>query len=84
MASGSLPALKRIDELRSRWALDTHGLWSVRAELLSQLGRHKEAKSDFERAAHLTLSHLECGVMLARAAQCAALIQKRPILRLVK
>jgi RNA polymerase sigma-70 factor (ECF subfamily) len=42
---------------------------SVRGDLLSKLGRHGEARAEFERAASLTRNERE---LLARAAEAAA------------
>lgn len=45
---------------------------AVRGDLLDQLGRHGEARAEFERAAALTGNAREREVLLARAAACAA------------
>ncbi|HSX64188.1 MAG TPA: RNA polymerase sigma factor [Pseudoxanthomonas sp.] len=44
---------------------------AVRGDLLEQLGRHQEARSEFERAAALTGNVRERALMLARAEACA-------------
>lgn len=47
-----------------------HLLPSVRGDLLFRLGRHDEAREEFERAAELTRNSRERALLLARAAQC--------------
>ena len=42
----------------------------VRGDLLDKLGRHAEARREFERAASLTRNARERAVLLGRAAQC--------------
>ena len=49
-----------------------HLLPSVRGDLLVQLGRHAEARAEFERAAELTANTRERALLLARAAACRA------------
>jgi predicted RNA polymerase sigma factor len=49
-----------------------HLLPSVRGDLLSKLGRHGEARAEFERAASLTRNERERALLLARAAEAAA------------
>jgi len=44
-----------------------HLLPSVRGDLLEQLGRHDEAKEEFERAAELTRNETERRLLLERA-----------------
>jgi RNA polymerase sigma factor (sigma-70 family) len=44
-----------------------HWLPSVRGDLLSRLGRHDEARSEFERAAGMTRNQREREMLLARA-----------------
>jgi predicted RNA polymerase sigma factor len=39
----------------------------VRGDLLAKLGRHAEAKAEFERAAGLTQNERERALLLARA-----------------
>ena len=43
---------------------------AVRGDLLRQLGRNREARVEFERAATLTGNAREREVLLARAADC--------------
>ncbi|PZF86857.1 RNA polymerase sigma factor [Micromonospora deserti] len=48
-----------------------HLLPSVIADLLAKLGRHDEARAEFERAAQLTSNERERALLLDRAADCA-------------
>jgi predicted RNA polymerase sigma factor len=48
-----------------------HLLPSVRGDLLWKLGRHGEARIEFERAAQLTRNERERKLLLARAAEMA-------------
>jgi predicted RNA polymerase sigma factor len=50
---------------------DYHLLPSVRGDLLAKLGRHGEARGEFERAASLTRNGRERTLLLERAAACA-------------
>jgi predicted RNA polymerase sigma factor len=43
----------------------------VRGDLLAKLGRHEEARAEFERAATLTDNARERELLLKRAAACA-------------
>lgn len=73
MASGPAAGLELVDELSTAPALKTyHLLPSVRGDLLSKLGRHGEARAEFERAAQLTRNERERRLLLARAAEAAA------------
>jgi len=49
-----------------------HLLWSVRGDLLEQLGRLDEARGEFERAALLTANARERDLLMNRAATAAA------------
>src|SRR5690606_24356145 len=49
-----------------------HLLPAVRGDLLEKLGRLEEARVEVERAASLTKNGRERGLMLRRAAECAA------------
>ncbi len=70
MAEGPSPALTIIDSLTDDPALrDYHLLPSVRADLLSRLGRTTEARAEFERAASLTRNGRERELLLRRAAE---------------
>jgi RNA polymerase sigma-70 factor, ECF subfamily len=48
-----------------------HLLPSVRGDFLARLGRHAEARAEFERAAALTRNERERTLMLDRAAACS-------------
>ncbi|MEU0387575.1 RNA polymerase sigma factor [Streptomyces chartreusis] len=70
MAEGPGPALAIVDALTDDPALrDYHLLPSVRADLLSRLGRRTEARAEFERAASLTRNERERELLLRRAAE---------------
>jgi RNA polymerase sigma factor (sigma-70 family) len=72
MASGPAAGLTAVDKLKEEPALkDYHLLPSVRGDLLSKLGRLKEARMEFERAASLTRNVRERDLLLERAASCA-------------
>jgi predicted RNA polymerase sigma factor len=73
MASGPAAGLELVDQLSEAPALKAyHLLPSVRGDLLSKLGRHGEARAEFERAASLTRNERERRLLLARAAEAAA------------
>jgi RNA polymerase sigma factor (sigma-70 family) len=73
MAFGPEAALERVDALRDEPKLaGYHLLPSVRGDLLYRLGRHGEARGEFERAAAMTGNTRERELLLARAAQCEA------------
>lgn len=70
-AQGAAAGLAIADALLGHKALrDYAPLPAVRADLLVQLGRIDEARTEFERAAALTANERERAVMLARAANC--------------
>ena len=70
MAEGPAEALELVDALAAEPALrDYHLLPSVRADLLSRLGRTAEARTEFERAASLTRNERERALLLRRAAE---------------
>jgi RNA polymerase sigma factor (sigma-70 family) len=72
MAFGPEAGLELIDELTSEPSLKTyHLLPTVRGDLLAKLGRNKEARAEFERAAALTRNDRERDLLLKRAAACA-------------
>lgn len=72
MAEGPAAGLDLVEALADEPSLKTyHHLPAVRGDLLMKLGRHAEAKSEFERAAALTRNVREREVLLARAATCA-------------
>ena len=72
MAYGPAAGLERVDALAEEPALrGYHLLPSVRGDLLRRLGRLKEARAEFERAASLTRNARERQLSLNRAAACA-------------
>jgi RNA polymerase sigma factor (sigma-70 family) len=72
MAEGPAAGLAIIDGLLSEPSLaNYHLLPSVRGDFLAKLGRHGEARAEFERAAALTRNARERGLLLARAANPA-------------
>jgi predicted RNA polymerase sigma factor len=73
MAQGPAAALPIIDRLAAEPTLRAyHLLPSVRGDLLFKLGRHAEARAEFERAASLTRNLRERELLLGRAAACAS------------
>ena len=69
---GPAAALPLIDRLAAEPTLRAyHLLPSVRGDLLVKLGRHAEARTEFERAASLTRNLRERELLLGRAAACA-------------
>ncbi|MCP2031020.1 RNA polymerase sigma factor (sigma-70 family) [Okibacterium sp. HSC-33S16] len=69
MATGPASALRIVDSLADSGALrGSYLLPSVRGELLAQLGRVAEAKSEFATAAALTPNERQRDVLLAKAA----------------
>jgi len=71
MASGPAAGLELVDQLMSEPLLEGyHLLPSVRGDLLARLGRHEEARAEFERAASLARNARERAVLLDRAAAC--------------
>jgi len=71
MASGPAAGLELIDALRAEPSLSSyHLLPSVRGDLLVKLGRHGEARTEFERAASLTQNSRERELLLNRARGC--------------
>jgi RNA polymerase sigma factor (sigma-70 family) len=72
MAFGPERGLELVDPLAAQPELrDYHLLPSVRGDLLAKLGRHEEARAEFERAASLARNARERTVLLDRAAACA-------------
>ena len=70
MAFGPAAGLAAVDELTSEKALSAyHLLPAVRGDLLAKLGRHSEARTEFERAAALTANVRERQLLLGRAAR---------------
>src|SRR5947207_1386766 len=71
MAYGPVRGLELVDPLTARPELrDYHLLPSVRGDLLARLGRHEEARTEFQRAASLARNARERAVLLGRAAAC--------------
>ncbi|MDQ6790666.1 MAG: RNA polymerase sigma factor [Candidatus Dormibacteraeota bacterium] len=74
MAFGPATGLALVDQLTSEPSLkEYHLLWSVRGDLLAKLGRHDEAREEFERAASLTRNGRLRTLNLERAAASARL-----------
>nr|WP_169951309.1 DUF6596 domain-containing protein [Microbispora sp. H11081] len=72
MADGPRAGLALVETLTGEPALKGyHLLPAVRGDLLARLGRHGEARAEFERAASLTRNAAERAVLLRRAAACA-------------
>jgi len=73
MASGPQAGLELVDSLTSEPSLKNyHLLPTVRGDLLAKLGRHEEARAEFERAAALTRNLRERDLLLKRAQTCTA------------
>jgi RNA polymerase sigma-70 factor, ECF subfamily len=70
MAFGPAAGLELVDRLGSERSLQGyHLLPSVRGDLLAKLGRSREARIEFERAAALTLNERERKLLLERASE---------------
>jgi len=73
MAFGPAAGLEVVDALVDEPALKGyHLLPTVRGDLLFKLGRHDEARREFDRAAALTRNTRERALLLARARACMA------------
>ncbi|HEV3276738.1 MAG TPA: RNA polymerase sigma factor [Terriglobia bacterium] len=71
MAFGPAAGLELVDRLAGEPALkDYHLLPSVRGDFLAKLGRLREARAEFERAASLTRNTRERDLLLDRARSC--------------
>jgi RNA polymerase sigma factor (sigma-70 family) len=71
MAFGAEAGLEIVDGLADEPSLQSyHLLPSVRGDLLARLGRHGEARVEFERAASLARNSRERAFLLRRAAAC--------------
>jgi RNA polymerase sigma factor (sigma-70 family) len=71
MAYGPAAGLELADRLEAEGRLKSyHLLPSVRGDLLAKLGRYREARGEFERAARLTHNARESRLLLSRAAAC--------------
>jgi RNA polymerase sigma factor (sigma-70 family) len=69
MASGPAHALAMVDELVAADRLPgSHLVPTVRGELLTRLGRHREARAELELAARLCTNERERSVLLRKAA----------------
>ena len=78
MAFGPQAALDIVDALAAEPSLARyHWLPSVRADLLAKLGRHDEARAEFERAAALTRNSKERDFLLMRAREMTRVDQGR-------
>jgi RNA polymerase sigma factor (sigma-70 family) len=78
MAFGPAAGLALVDPLGSDPTLkEYHLLPSVRGDLLVKLGRHAEARPEFERAAKLTRNSRERALLLERAAACVTPPEKQ-------
>ena len=70
MAFGPEAGLEIVDELTTIKTMQSyHLLPSVRGDLLAKLGRHEEARQEFERAAALTRNERERELLMKRAAE---------------
>jgi predicted RNA polymerase sigma factor len=68
MAFGPTAGLVLVEQLTDEPSLrDYHLLPSVRGDLLARLGRHDEARTEFERAATMTRNERERTLLLDRA-----------------
>jgi len=75
MAFGPALGLDLVDALRDEPSLaGYHLLPAVRADLLTKLGRPREARSELERAASLTRNERERTMLIERAARLSELI----------
>jgi len=73
MAFGPAAGLELVDALVHEPTLKSyHLLPAVRGDLLRKVGRHEEARAEFERAASLTANVRERELLQRRAAECAA------------
>jgi predicted RNA polymerase sigma factor len=72
MASGPAAGLEIVDSLVSEPVLaNYHLLPSVRGDLLAKMGRHEEARIEFERAAGMTRNAREREFLLKRSRNSA-------------
>jgi RNA polymerase sigma-70 factor (ECF subfamily) len=73
MASGPAAGLEIVNALTTEPSLrGYHLLPSVRGDLLAKLGRHDQARAEFERAAALTRNARERELLLNRARACGS------------
>ncbi len=72
MLMGPEAGLRVVDALATEPLLkDYHLLPSVSGDLLAKLGRTREARAEFERAATMTQNARERALLMKRAAECA-------------
>lgn len=72
MLMGPEAGLRVVDALATEPLLkDYHLLPSVRGDLLAKLGRSREARAEFERAATMTQNARERALLMKKAAECA-------------
>ena len=70
MAAGAAAGLAAVEQLSGAPTLaGYHWLPSVRGDMLQRLGRHAEARAEFEAAAAMTQNARERELLLARAAK---------------
>ncbi len=73
MAEGPQAGLAILDAIADAPAMKAyHLLPAARGDMLEKLGRGREARAEFERAAAMTRNERERAVMLKRAADCEA------------
>ena len=78
-AFGPEAGLNLVDAIGAEPALKNyHLLPGVRGDLLVKLGRHREARAEFERAASLTRNERERALLLKRVAECDAAAPAAP------
>jgi RNA polymerase sigma factor (sigma-70 family) len=76
MADGPEAGLRLVDRLHADGTLDGyHLLPAVRGDLLERLGRHGDARAEFERAAALTSNARERALLLSRAASAGGTVK---------
>ena len=79
MAQGPAADWPSWTALMAEGELDTyHYAPSVRGDLLEKLGRHAEARAEFERAARLTKNARERDLLSARAQACGPSVRLIP------
>ena len=77
--AGPLPALELLEPLREDPLMKSyHLLPSVRGDLLSRLGRHAEARAEFELAAGMTQNTRERQLLIDRRASARRRRTKHP------
>src|SRR5215472_130305 len=75
--AGPQPALELLEPLREDPLMKNyHLLPSVRGDLLARLGRHAEARAEFERAAGMTQNAQERKLLMDRARAIAEAVEK--------